>query len=237
VSGLAAYVSDGALRLVVPGSESLVVAEGEAGSPVWSRDGRRLAYEADGVWLYDMVGGRRSELGLDGRPVAFSRDGRWLLVMDEDAARVVEIEEGEVRDLPVEDWSEGGWLTDRDVVWLADPGLRLVTVRETLLLSTLLERGGARHVFVRPDLQLLVWVEGKSGWEPNVVDLAATVLEARPFGPESDSVEGSDFTWSPDGRHGALAGPDGVQLLDPVTGALIPLADPPAADPQWVLRN
>ncbi len=235
-SGLAACVTRGDLGLVVPDAETLQIAAG-ASSPVWSRDGRRLAYGQDGVWVYDTVGGRRTNLALEGRPLAFSRDGTWLLAASLESVSVYNLETGSERHLGERSAGIGGWLTDRDVVWLADPGLHLVTLRETLLFTTLLETGGVSNVFVRPDLKLLAWTEGEAGWVPNLVDLAAPVLSAVPFGPESEALIGADFSWAPDGRHGALADESGLALFDPATGASVPLSDTPAREPQWVLSR
>jgi hypothetical protein len=235
-SGVTAYVSDGALRLVVPEADPLFVDDAEPQRLIWSRDGRRLAYENQGVWSYDVVGGRRTLLAEEGSPKAWSRDASQLLVMGRDSPELIDVQAGSSRTLPVAPAADAGWLSDRDTIWLADPGLRLVTLRDTLLVTTLFESGETRHVFVRPDHKLLLWVTGDL-WTPNLVDLTAPVLGARPLGPQARIPLGGEYAWAPDGRHGALASSGGLVLVDPTTGAQVPLSSASASDPQWVFRS
>jgi len=55
------------------------VKEGLAGSPVWSPDGKSIAYSHDGIRILSFDGGTDRGTGVDGTPVDWSRDGRYIL--------------------------------------------------------------------------------------------------------------------------------------------------------------
>jgi hypothetical protein len=69
-SGTLAFTSGGALYLAAPGSDTPTLLVDNARAPLWSRNGRLLAYGApDGVYQYDIVNRQHSRLS--------DRASRW----------------------------------------------------------------------------------------------------------------------------------------------------------------
>jgi eukaryotic-like serine/threonine-protein kinase len=69
--------------------------------PVWSRDGRYIAYASERstrgreLWVYDEQSGRESRVPVTlpvGRPYGWSADGRWILVSGPDDGRLYTVE-------------------------------------------------------------------------------------------------------------------------------------------------
>jgi hypothetical protein len=207
---------------------------------VWSSDGRSLAYAADGVWLYDVASGQRTRLTDEGEPLAWSDDGEQLLVRGKGGVPIVARfaargEAGTTTKLPIDPVGDAGWLPGRPVAWLVDPGLRMLMSDDTPMLATMLGRsvpttGG----FARPDDWFLVLADRGAGLQLHMVDLADPRLAIIADGPPLAIPSDSSFVWAPDGRHGAVAGRDGLKLLDPATGAQVPLVGEPSRSPQWV---
>lgn len=235
--GLAAVLEDGRLELVTPAGTSSRIVEADAEAPVWTPDGRRLAYARDGrLALFDVLAFEEGALAGEGRPVAFSRDGRRLLARAEDTWWVVDTEADEARRLPVPAARHAGWLPDRDVLWFSGPGLRFVTTDDAWTVTELLgEDVDTSRPFLRPDRRVLLLVEGQGGARLHVVDLTADLPRAEAEGARLPLPVDADFAWSPDGRTLAVAGPAGVTLLDPLSGAGVPLVDGMTRAPTWVL--
>jgi hypothetical protein len=236
-AGPIAYVSDGALRLLAPGAGTRTIVGSGASSPVWSPGGQRLAFAADGVWLYDMASGQQSRLADEGVPLAWSNDSSQLLVRGSDGSPIVtDTDGGKALKLPIEPVGEAGWLPGRNVAWMVDTGLRMLATGDALTLSTILGNavpttGG----FARPDDKFQLLADRGAGLQRHVVDLADPRLAVVADGPPLGIPNGSEFAWAPDGRLGAVAGRNGLKLLDPLTGAQAPLVGASARDPQWVL--
>jgi hypothetical protein len=237
-TGSVAYTRGGALRLVAAGLASRELAAAPASDPVWSRDGRRLAYAMDGVRVYDVSRDDTALVTGAGTPLAWSPDGDRLLIRDADGqALAVDLASGTRVALPIGVVSEAGWLPDRDVAWLAGPGLRLVSFDGPLTVLTAIDPGVAvGDGFVRPDLRLLALRQEGASSRAVGVDLTATSVAADPIGPVLD-LGGADFAWAPDGRTAAVAGPGGLDVVDVTTGARVPLVTDPARRPQWVLTG
>jgi hypothetical protein len=236
-SGVLATVANGALELVLPGTAPRPLAPAGAAAPVWSADGRRLAYSADGVQVLDLATGRTTTVAPEGTPIAWSRDGQWLLLRLPDGGLVVvHLRTGARQRLPVVPAAAAGWLPDRDVIWLAGPGLRLVSIQGTMTVVALLpDDRPADHVFTRPDNRLLVIADLGDGASPYAIDLGGDRLEPKLVGPPIAGAELGGFAWAPDGRHAAVASAAGLRFIDPLTGAGVPLVSEPVAQPAWVL--
>lgn len=238
--GLVAHVADGALGLITPLGVNRNLVRTDAARPVWSPDGRVLAYQRAGeLWRFDVMAFRDERLAAEGAPVAFSRDGRWLLVLRDDGAPgIVRLDDGSARWLPLEGATAGGWLPDGAVLWLSGAGLRLVTVDDALLVTTLIEPSIATSAaFVRADRRMLVLAEDGDATRLFQVDLAAPLPRAEPAGAPLPLAVDADIAFAPDGRTLAVAGPAGVLLVDPATGAGVPLVDTPARRPTWHLAR
>ncbi len=236
-SGALAYISRGELWLALPVGEPFRVAH-RASHPVWSRDGRELAYAAAGVWRYRVADGRREQLAKDGLPLAWSRGGTTLVVRRADGT-LQAIETASSRDLviPLAGVEQVGWFPDREVLWASGRGLWLVGLGAQVQLVALVEDAATRSVFLRPDGRLLALMSASDGWQPVTFDLHAPVLAATPLGPALPDAITEGFRWSPDGRHGASVGPAGIQLVDPSTRTWLPLLEVPAALPCWRLDS
>jgi len=209
--------------------------------PVWSRDGHVLAYAVhDTLRAFDIVTYSEREVGTAGvAPLAFSRDSRWLLVgLDNGFIGLVEMATGERTIVPFEEGVgyPAGWLPDRNVLWSAGRGLRFVTVADPLTITPVIEPDVATStVLVRSDQRALVLVERGSGSALAQVDLTAPTIVAEIVGAPIDVSTHADLAWAPDGRTIAVAGEDGLALVDPATGARVPLIDGPTRDPTWIL--
>jgi hypothetical protein len=237
-SGIIAFSSGGGIYLSSPGMNAPSKLIEPAHTPIWSRNGRQLAYGAPGgVYAYDIVSRQHTQLTDRGEPLAWSRDATWLLVgLSGGRIAVVSAETGTRNDLPFEGVSEAGWLPDRDVIWMAGDGLRLLALGEEWVQTTLLPADvPTSNVFVRPDDTLLVIADTGVGPALHGVSLTSDDLTVRRFGPPIPPGSPDNAAWAPDGRHMALAGAGGVALLDPFTGAEVPLIALPAARPEWVL--
>lgn len=237
-SGIIAFSSGGGIYLSSPGMNAPSKLIEPARTPVWSRNGRKLAYGAPGgVYAYDIVSRQHAQLTDRGEPMAWSRDAAWLLVgLPGGRIAVVSAATATRNDLPFEGVDEAGWLPDRDVIWMAGDGLRLLALGEEWVQTTLLPPDvRTSNVFVRPDDTLLVIADTGVGPALHGVNLASDDLTVRRFGPPIPIGSPDNAAWAPDGRHMALAGADGVALLDPFTGAEVPLIALPAARPEWVL--
>jgi len=238
--GLVASVADGALSLITPLGLNRGLVRADAAHPVWSPDGRTLAYERAGaLWQFDVMAFRDEPLASEGAPLAFSRDGRWLLALRDDGSPgIVRLDDGSVRWLPLEGATAGGWLPDGDVLWLSGDGLRLVTVDDALLVTTLIEPGMATsRAFVRADRRMLVLAEDGAATRLHEVDLTASLPRAVAVGMPLPLAVDADVAFAPDGRTLAVAGAAGVLLVDPASGASVPLVDTPARRPTWVLSR
>lgn len=227
------------LDLVSPTGVSRTVAEDAPSDPVWSRNGRRLAYAESGrLHLFDVVAFDDTDLGPALRPIRFSRDGERLLIAEtEGELSVVQSLSGARLRLPIEPADHAGWLPDADVLWLSGAGLRFVSLDPAIAISTIIPPEVVTSaVFIRADGRalLLARVDGRTRLQS--IDLAAPDLRAETIGGPLPIDIDADVAWSPDGRWLAVAGTTGLILLDPVSGASVPLVDEPAAMPRWSLR-
>ena len=238
-AGLIASTSDGALTVTAPGSEPRLLAASGASAPLWSRDGRQLAYAADGVWVLDMARNLQARQSPDGEPLAWSANGDRLLVSRPSGRlAILDLLGGTVADLPLGTVDEAGWLPDRDVAWLAGGGLRLVAFEDAISLLPVIDASIAvLHPYVRPDLRLLAMVAKGDGFQPHVVDMTAPAVAAVPAGTTVTLPAGAGFAWAPDGRTAAVASSGGLELLDPMSGARAPLVTDAVRAPQWLLRD
>lgn len=249
--GFIARQRGGTISVLSPtgGSRTLVerTADGEERDvirgPVWSRDGHLLAYGVGGrLRIFDVVTFEEREVGeSDGTPIGFSRDGRWLL-MGLDAGRIglVDVGSGDERIVPLAEGGGGaaGWLPDRNVLWSAGDGLRFVTVADPLTITPVIEATTrVSTVLVRSDHRALALVERGAGSAMAVIDLSAPTIAADVVGAPLDVTVDADMAWAPDGRTLAVAGPDGLALIDPATGARVPLVDGPTSAPIWMLGS
>jgi hypothetical protein len=237
-SGTIAFASGGALYLVAPGSDTPTKLVDAARAPLWSRNGRLLAYGApDGVYQYDVVNRQHSRLTDRGEPMAWSRDATWLLVgLPGGRIALVAVATGTRTVLPFDGVAAAGWLPDRDVIWMAGAGLRLLSLGQAWVQTTLLPpEVPTSNVFIRPDDMLLAIADTGAGPAVHIADLASTDLTTRSAGPPIPLRSLDNAAWAPDGRHMALAGLGGVALVDPFTGAEVPMIALPAARPEWVL--
>lgn len=239
--GDVAYVQDRELKLRLPGGEPpfVLLDDGGAPAPVWSPDGRRLAWGDGEISVYEVAGGRRGALPGAGKPLAWSRDaGRLLVAAPGGEMALIAADGSDVTPLPVAPGRQAGWLADRDVVWLAGPGLRLLTLDDPLQLTRLApESAAVGPVFLRPDRTLLAIVAGSSGAgaEAKAVDLKRDTLSLATVGPGILLANGDAFAWAPDGRTGAVVGPKGVSLVDTVSGGRVRILDEAAASPAWAV--
>jgi hypothetical protein len=236
--GTIAFTSAGALYLVSPGNDAPTQLVERARAPLWSRNGRLLAYGApDGVYQYDIVGRQHRRLTDRGEPMAWSRDATWLLVgLPGARIALVAVSNGTLTALPLVGVAAAGWLPDRDVIWMAGTGLRLLSLGQAWVQTTLLPpEVPTSNVFIRPDEMLLAIADAGAGPAVHIADLASADLDTRPAGPPIPLRSPDNAAWAPDGRHMALAGPGGVALIDPFTGAEVPMIALPAARPEWVL--
>lgn len=236
---LVAVTRDGSLDIVSPTGVARTIADGEGLEPVWSRNGRRLAYaEADRLHVFDVVAFEDSDLGAARRPISFSRDGGRLLVEDVGGDLVVvDVLTGDRLRLPLPPAAHAGWLPDADVLWLSGPGLRFVALEPAVAVSTILgPEVETSAAFIRPDGHALV-LAGEDGLTRlHAVDLAAAVPRAEAAGGPLPIDVGADAAWSPDGRWLAVAGSTGLILLDPGSGASVPLVDEAVRGPRWSIR-
>jgi len=238
-SGAVAFVSGGSLYVFTPGAGTPSLLDPAAARPVWSRNGRQLAYAAGGVRVYDLAGRRHTALTEDGAPLAWSRDGaRLLIALPDDSVAVVGTASGERMDLPLSGVAEAAWLPDRDVVAMAGQGLRLLGAGDTWTLSTWLpQEVPAGDIFVRPDEVLLAVADSGDGPTVLALDLTAPAPDVHTAGPPLPLAASEDFAWAPDGRHAAVAGPGGIDLLDPYKAIRVQLVAAAASRPAWVLAG
>ena len=234
-TGDVAYALDGALTVAsVDGPPWLVVAAG-ASVPLWSADGRRLAYAADGVWLFDTAHGVAEAVAAGGAPLAWSGDGATLVVRAADGGPlVVDVATGLVLRVPLAPVTSGGWVPGLPVAWLAGAGLHLLTVADPPTLGRVLEETAAvAAATVTDDQRLVALADRGDGMRAYEVDLTAPMLTPRAVGPLLQLPLGTGFAWAPDGRNVAVANADGLSLLDTATGARVPLVRRQARQPRW----
>ncbi len=227
------------LDIVSPTGVARTVADGEPSEPVWSRNGRSLAYaERGNLHLFDVVAFEDSDIGSALRPVRFSRDGERLLIQDTDGEfAVVDVLSGARLRLPIEPSDHAGWLPDVDVLWLSGAGLRFVALDPAIAISTIIEPEVATSaVFIRPDGHALVLASVENRTRLQSIDLSAADPRAESIGGPLPIGIGADVAWSPDGRWLAVAGSTGLILLDPVSGASVPLVDEAVRLPRWSSR-
>lgn len=251
--GFIARRQGGAITVLAPtgGVRTLVAPdnEGEDGrghddvqGPVWSRDGHLLAYRAGGrLTVFDLVSFVERDFEADGAPLGFSRDGRWLLVGRADGPiGLVDVDTGAAQTVAFAGGlgQPAGWLPDRNVAWSAGAGLQFVTVDDPLTITPVIEAPTrVSTALVRSDRQLLVLVERGAGSALAMVDLTAGTLRADVVGAPLDVPPDADLAWAPDGRTVAVAEADGLSLVDPATGARVPLVRGPAGRPAWVIGS
>ena len=240
--GLVAQVAESALSVLSPLGEAREVASEGASSPVWSRDGRLLAYAREGeLQLFDVVSFSEEPLGIPGEPLGFSYENEWLLARDgAGELLVLRPEERPVGrlDLPLSDAAHAGWLPGRNVLWLSGPGLRFVSLDDAVSVQPVLEADvDTSAVFVRPDQRALLLAEREGATTLHLVDLGAPTLEAELVGVPLVLPLTADFAWSPDGRWLAVAGPSRLVQFDPVTGRTSNLVEGAVKEPRWVLSG
>ncbi len=211
--------------------------------PVWSRDGHLLAYRAGAqLRVFDVVSYVERDLGAGGgAPLGFSRDGQWLLVgFDDGAIGLIDVETGAERVVALGAGlgQPAGWLADRNVLWSAGAGLRFVTVADPLTISPVIDAPTrVSAALVRSDRQALVLVERGAGSVLAMVDLASDTVRADVVGAPIDVPPDADLAWAPDGRTVAVADADGLALVDPATGARVPLVRGAVRQPVWVISG
>jgi hypothetical protein len=230
-----AYVVDGAVRVAAPGSSTLTLVETGGGAPRWSRDGRFLAFAADGTRVYDAATGRTSQLSTEGSPVAWSSDEGKLLLRGLDGMPVLASMDGsrELR-LPIAPVTDGGWLPDVPVAWLSGAGLRLLTAEDPPMLTTLLDTTVPTFAgHLDADGRLLFMADRGAGVRKHVVDLDAATLTVEADGPLLDVPDRTAFAWAPDGRNAAVATQAGLYLVDPGSGGAVPLVLQATERPRW----
>lgn len=241
-TGPVAFTSAGGLYLLAPDTGAITPLDPGGAAPVWSRSGYQLAYTAGGLQMYDLVRRQHFTMAQDGVPLAWSRDGARLLARRADGRlALIRVATQSAVDLPLFGIAAAGWLPDRDVAWLTDgERLDLLTAGAALMVNHVsgLDAGLsiADDVMVRPDGRLLVAARSSVGLTAFGVDLASGSVAAVASGP-TIPLPGADFDWAPDGRHAALAGPDGVALVDPIAGAQVQMVAGPARQPRWVLTR
>jgi len=210
--------------------------------PVWSRDGHVLAYRAGGrLKVFDVVSFVERDLEADGAPLGFSRDGRWLLVgRDDGPIGLVDVDSGAAQVVALAGGigQPAGWLPDRNVAWSAGAGLRFVTVADPLTITPVIDAPTrVSAALVRSDRRVLVLVERGDGSVLAMVDLAAATVRADVVGAPLEVPPDADLAWAPDGRTVAVAEADGLALVDPATGARVPLVRGPVGRPAWVIGS
>ncbi|MFN2116029.1 MAG: hypothetical protein ACK2T6_09950 [Anaerolineae bacterium] len=233
--GRIAYISEGVLRVQIDDDSWRTAALSGASSPVWSADGTALAYAADGVWLVAPDTGEQTRIAPTGAPLAWSADGGQLLVRDDSGAPMLaRVDGSRAVVLPIAPVGEAGWLPDRPAAWMLGPGLRMLTSGREITLSTLLD-GDTRTSdgFALPGERFQLLADRGDGLRRHVVDLADPALAVVADGPSLPLAADAGFAWAPDGRLGAVAGTDGLTLLDPLTGARVHLVAEPSRDLQW----
>ena len=210
----------------------------------WSRDGRRLAYQAaSGELLLYELGRNAPRLNSVGdRPLAWSRKADWLLALDADG-KLVGLEfsgavdrEPERVELPLTGVEAAGFLLDRDEAWLTGAGLRILRVEGDLGVETLIDADiPTRKAFGRPDGQIVL-LSGDT--EPAAVQLGLDDGEQKALGPALDALSSpkTDWAWAPDGRLAALSSPDALYLIDAASGIRVPLRIGESSQAVWVLR-
>lgn len=224
------------------GERTLFEPDGSVWGLAWSRDGHQLAYNVGGNRrLFDVVTYSERDLGLVGgtAPMAFSRDGKWLLEgLDNGALGLVEMATGKDQRIPLDEGvgARAGWLPDRNVLWSTGMGLRFVTVDDPLTITPVIEPDvQTSTALVRSDQQMLVLVGRELGSVLARIDLTSPSISAEIVGAHIAVSAGADIAWAPDGRTIAVAGEKGLTLVDPATGARVPLIDGPTRDPTWVI--
>jgi hypothetical protein len=237
--GLLAWVAldTGILQLLAPGGEPIPVAR-DARRPVWSPDGRQLAYAADGVYAYQLGSAARRRLADGGEPLAWNRDGRWLALRRPDGGLSLASAAGARQDLPIGGVQLAGWLPDRDVVWAGGEGLVLVTVGDTVQQARLLEPAvKVLAANATADGRLLALADAGEGPRQYRVDLAAALPAAVPDGPPLAGLPDLEgLAWAPGGQLLAVAPETGpLGLLAPANGAGVGLVPEGGQRPAWVL--
>lgn len=224
------------------GERTLFEPDGPVWGPVWSRDGHQLAYNVGGhLRLFDVVTYSERDLGSVGgaSPMSFSRDGKWLLVgLDNGEIGLVDMATGAGKDISLDEDGgyPAGWLPDRNVLWSTGMGLRFVTVDDPLTITPVIEPDvQTSTALVRSDEQVLVLVGRALGSVLTRIDLTSPSIRAEIVGAHIAVPADADLAWAPDGRTIAVAGEKGLALVDPATGARVPLIDGPTRDPVWVL--
>ena len=140
--------------------------------------------------------------------------------------------------LPIEPADHAGWLPDADVLWLSGAGLRFVSLEPAVTVSTIIAPDvRTSSVFVRADQRAFVLARIDGLTYLQSIDLRADVIRAETVGGTLPINIDADVAWSPDGRWLAVAGSTGLILLDPVSGASVPLVDVPARMPRWSLAG
>ncbi len=201
--------------------------EGTASSPVWSRDGGRLAYltatdKRDGkgrdLWIWDVARGvpervLRDERGLAG--VQWSPGGDWIYFIGTTRARAREsFRPGEAERL-TEVWDRWSFFPDKAQLYALDlrDGSRITLVGDTLhsIAGATLSPDGRSIVFsrtvrvntARPWLRAELWLlDLRDLGTRKLLDLDREVFNAP-----------ARFAWSPDGRAVAFCA-SAKELLD-----------------------
>jgi hypothetical protein len=127
--------------------------------------------------------------------------------------------------LPVRGAARGGWLRGRggdpnaSVLWLAGPGLRLLTLGDTMQLTPLLDDAGVSHVVDAGDGRLVALVAAGGEVQAVEFDLDAADVEPRTVGAAFRTDRGETAILAPDAAGALVYGPRGARYVDFGAGA------------------